>query len=210
MQHYANLGNGQLLVDYGFTIPQNPDTTVNIPPEYFGIAPEDPWFDQKTELLEPLLSRYHIFFDSRNVIRKSELLITKTAISENLITAARIVVSSIDDFEDEEMTKLKKKASVTTEFELSRWFRGVIDHILSVLFGFANLIFQKYSTTLEDDEKYTKSSIFTGSSVRSQMAIEVRMEEKQILQSCEKLWARKQNAIFEAVKQLQQAEKEEL
>lgn len=60
-----------------------------------------------------------------------------------------------------------------------------------------------------------KTSIFTGSSNRLQMAIKVRVEERQILTNFAKSWQDRQTAMLEAAKKFQQEqekseEKEEL
>lgn len=93
----------------------------------------------------------------------------KTSISKDLQTASQIVNGGPEDF-DENDQLIESVRSPVTQLYSSVWHQAILRHKIS-----------QYPETLEEDEEFERTSVFSALSRRARMAVKVRMEEKRIL-----------------------------
>jgi len=174
-QFYGPFSNAWLLMDYGFMIEDNSFSSVVVEPKYLGINPDDDLFEFKKKLIKEYINK------------PDKLLIMKNSVSQELLSAAQIIIGTEEDFKD---GKLVKNYGAMTDFLMAQFFQAVLGHKL-----------QQYPNTLKEDEDMMKTSIYTGMSARARMAIALRVEEKRLLQFLIEVFAKKEQKYVQMAKQ---------
>jgi len=175
---YGAFSNSKLLESYGFILePINEHDSVLFETHYFGVDPEDPFYQKKQEMLKDLLTEKR---------EERLLLMRNVSMTQDLYDAVRVVNAQEEDFLADGR-KLARKPSLLTEFFIAKWFQAVCLHKL-----------QRYPTSLEEDEEQMRLSIFTAMSERSQMAIKVILGEKKILRETLEYFTRKEHELLQA------------